>query len=73
MGDPKDSAFRRIGQAFNFPAVGQHDLLDDSQSKAGACLLSGEVGFEDLGAAFRRDPGAVVADLQRRFGSAAFF
>src|SRR5882672_244813 len=36
VGNAEDGAFRVVGQAFNFPAVSEDDLLDHSQAQAGA-------------------------------------
>ena len=35
MGNPKDCSTGLIREAFDFPAVGQHDLLHDGQPQAG--------------------------------------
>ena len=53
VGNAEKSAGGIVGHALDFPAVGQDDLLDDGQAKAGAFRMGGEVGFENLGAVFR--------------------
>ena len=73
MGDAEDGAPRFVGEAFDLPAVREHDLLDDRQAQTGALLLGREVGLEDLGAAVRGNARAVVADLEHGFGGIALF
>src|SRR5258706_913206 len=57
VSDAEDGAFGGVGEGFDFPAVGQHNLLDDCQAQSCAGLLGGEVGFENLGALIWRDAG----------------
>ncbi len=70
MAESEEGTFGRVGEAFDLPAVGEDDLLHDGEAKAGPVRLGGEVGFEDLGALFRGDTGAVVAHFQERLGGA---
>src|SRR6266536_4062601 len=70
--DAKDRPFGFVRQAFNFPAVGQHDLLHHGQTEAGPLFLGGEIRFEDVGAMFRGNARAVVADFDEGFGGAGF-
>ena len=51
------------GDKLNRAAVAVEDTLDDRQSQAGAGLLRGEKGGEQVIHHFRRDTGSVVADL----------
>ena len=39
MAEAEDSTFRLVGEAFDLPAVRQHDLLDDGQAQPGALLV----------------------------------
>ena len=71
MGDAKDGAVGFVGKAFDFPAVGEDDLLYYRQSQARAIFLSREIGFKNLGAALGRNARAVVAQLENSFGGAA--
>ena len=73
MGDSEDRAFRFVGQALDFPAVGEDDLLDDGQPQAGALFLSGKIRFEDFRAVFGRNTWAVIADFEHCLRSIAFF
>ena len=63
MGNAEERAGRLVGQAFDFPAVGQDDLLHDRQPQAGAFGVGGEVGLENLGAVFGGHAGTVVGDF----------
>src|ERR1035441_4575040 len=71
VGDAEDRALRLIGEAFDLPAVREHDLLDNGQAQTGALLLGCEVRLEDFSAAVGGNPGAVVADLEQGFGGIA--
>ena len=51
VGDAEGGPLRFVGEAFDFPAVGQDDLLHDSEPEAGTLLLGGEIGLEYLGSA----------------------
>src|SRR2546427_618 len=68
VGDAEQGAFGLVGQAFDLPAVRQHDLLHDRETEAGAFLVRCEIGFEDFRAMLRRDALAIVADLEECFG-----
>ncbi len=68
VGDAEKGAFRLVGQAFNLPAVREHNLLHDGQAQAGPLLVGGEVGLENFLTMFGRHAGAVIADFERRFG-----
>jgi len=56
-----------IAEAFNLPAVRQHDLLHHGQTETGAVLIGGKVGFENVLPLFHRHAWAVVANLEERF------
>src|SRR5665213_4250937 len=70
MRDAEDRAFGFVGQALDFPAVREDDLRDDGEAEAGAFLVCGEIGLENLRAVFGRDALAVVANFQDRFRGA---
>ena len=53
-----------VGQAFDFPAVCQNDLLNHGQSQPGALLIGREVGFENFLPAFGRNSGTVVTHFK---------
>ena len=63
MRDPENRAGRLVGLARDFPAVREHNLLDDRQAEARSFRVCRKIGFENFGAIFRRDAGAVVGDL----------
>src|SRR5437867_6150740 len=66
VGDAEQGAFGLVGQAFDLPAVRQHDLLHDSETEAGAFLVGCEIGLEDFSAVLRRDARAIVANFKER-------
>src|SRR5438876_3058543 len=66
VGKAEQGAFWLVGQAFDLPAVRQDDLLHHRQTEAGPFLVRREIGFEDLGAVFRRDARAVIANFKER-------
>ena len=70
MLDAEDGALGSVGEAFDFPAVGEDNLLHDGEAEAGSGWLSGEVGFENLDALRRGNAGAIVANLEEGFGGA---
>src|SRR5437870_1377023 len=72
VADAKSRTFGCVGQAFDLPAVRQHDLLNHSQAQAGSFFLSGEIRFENVGALFRRNARAVVPHLDEGLGGAGF-
>src|ERR1039458_7457332 len=71
VSDAEDGAYWLVGQAFDFPAVREDNLLDHRQTEAGAFLMGGEVGVKNFLAAFGRDTVAIVPDFNGRFGSAS--
>src|ERR1017187_4382561 len=73
VGDAEDRTLRLVGEAFDLPAVREHDLLDNGQAQTGALLLGCEVRLEDFGAVVRGNPGAIVADFEHGFGGIALF
>ena len=66
MGNAKERAGRFVGQALDFPAVREDDLLHDRQAQAGPFLIGGEVGLENLRAILRRHARAVVGNFDER-------
>src|SRR5208282_6018242 len=70
MGQSENRSFRLIGQAADFPTVGENNLLDHRESQACALFLGGKIGFENLGASLGGHARAVVAHLDQRFGGA---
>jgi len=72
VGDAEDGALGLVGEALDFPAVREDNLLDDGQAQASALLLGCEVRLEDFIAAFGGDARAVVADLEDGFGGPGF-
>ena len=64
MGEAKDSAFWDVRETLDFPAVGEHDLLDDGQAEPRALLVGGEIRLEDFRALVVGNTGAVVADIE---------
>src|SRR5258708_141364 len=69
VGEAEEGAGGLVGKIFNSPAVGQHDLLNDGESKAGAFLVRGEIGLEDFSAVFGGDAGTVVGNFNDRPGA----
>src|SRR6185503_8849161 len=45
VGDAEQGAVRLVGQAFDLPAVRQHDLLNDGKAETGAFLVGCEIGL----------------------------
>jgi len=74
VGDTEDGATGLVGEALDFPTVRENDLLNDGEAEAGALalLLHGEVGFENLGAAFGGDARTVVAHFEDDFRGVEF-
>ena len=68
MADAEDGALRLVGEALDFPAMGQDDLLDHGEAQSGTLLVRGEIRLENFLAAFGRHTGAVIADFQRGLG-----
>ena len=68
----EDSTFRRVGNTFNFPSVGCHDLLDDRQAKSRPLWLGRNVRLEDLLATVRGYARPVVANLEECLGRVFF-
>ena len=54
MSDAKERAARLVGQAFDFPAVREDNLLHDGEAEASAARVGREIRFENLAAPFRR-------------------
>src|SRR5262245_19098013 len=67
VAEPEQGSLWFIGEADNFPAVGQDDLLHDGQAKSGPASLRGEIGFEDFGAILGGNARTVVAHFQYGF------
>src|SRR6266516_1083205 len=72
MDEAEQGAIRFVGQAFDLPAVRQHDLLHHRQTQAGPFLVRREIGFKDFRAVLRRDARAVVANFEERLLGVSF-
>src|ERR1035438_4220549 len=67
VSDAEDGALGFVGEAFDLPAVGENNLLNNCQPQTGALFLSRKIRLEDLAAAVWGDAWAVVADLEHSF------
>lgn len=72
MADAEDGAFGIVGEALDFPAMREDDLLDDGETKAGPLLVRGEVGFENFLSLFGQNAGAVITNFQTCLRGAVF-
>src|SRR5688572_27288062 len=69
--DAEDRTAGFVGEACDFPAMSQHDLLHHRKAESSSLLMRGEVRLEDFLAMFGGDARAVVADFDH--GAAAVF
>src|SRR6476659_6288245 len=63
MIDAEKRAFWFVGHDRNLPAMIQHDLLDDGETKTSPLFVGRKIRFKNLGAMFGRNAGTVVTDL----------
>src|SRR5437868_5943844 len=71
VADAKERTSGFVLETFNVPAVGQDNLLNYSQAKAGALFVSGEIRFKNFHPVFRRNTRAIVRNLKKDVGMIA--